>query len=186
MVTKKDPQDVTTKTDSEAYDNLYVSMTNPDERRKNLLLGIKNTLVMQGEFEKIMELRKQKHKVLADVKADMEALNSSYQKLKKYLPNVKNVISYTEKELSTLEGNIEMLKSDMVNTKSQASMGEYISENLKDVNPRSVRDLMKDNLLEMQKEKQEEDQKNKPKQKVSRLERIQNNLKVIESKLRDV
>jgi len=82
------------------------------KKRQDLLNGIKNSLVMQGEYEKILAIRKDKYTNLKDIKKLLAKTNRKYQELRKNLPNVRNIISYTEKELSELEEQIKMLKID--------------------------------------------------------------------------
>ena len=68
-----------------AYDDLYVAIADPTEKRKELLEAIKTSLVMQEESEKVAEIRKKKNVELGHIKTNMNKLNQDYQKLKKLL-----------------------------------------------------------------------------------------------------
>lgn len=183
----------------ETNDTMYVCLSEPTEKRKSILSSLKTSLILQEEHERILEIRQTKAKLVKDIKKDMDSLNSSYQELKRHLPNVKNVISYTEKELSVLEGNINMLRSDIESNESNIALEEDISDRLKEINslktsghnkphnseleehdPRKSNPQVGGSLNKNQKIK-------KPSSKdLSRLDRIKNNLKVIESKLNDI
>jgi len=188
MVAKKQTKPEAKKVE-QAYDNLYVNLTDANEKRRNILDSIKNALVMQEEQERVVELRKDKTVVLNDIRKELYSVNSSYQKLKKHLPNVKNVISYTEKELTMLESSIEMLKDDMRADQENVTLEEHIQGELQEgQSVKKVRKSLSDKAGTKEKIVQEvkaEMLKPKKKGKLSRLDRIQNNLKVIESKLGD-
>jgi chromosome segregation ATPase len=173
------------------YDNLYVALYDPEDKRKNILLSIKQSLVIQEEHEKVLNFRKEKSRVLGEIKSEMEQLNSSYQKLRKYLPNVKSVISHTEKELNSLDDNIEMLKKEVKVTNDSIKLEEQIKSQLKMV---SNKDEKKDSLtnisgeldLDLDESNKPKKEKKKSEKKLTRIDRIQNTLKVIESKLKSV
>lgn len=174
--------------EKETYEDLYVCMYNAKEKRKHLLTGIKNSLVMQGEFEKINEIRKDKIKVLNEIKRGMEDLNKSYQQLKKELPNVKNVISYTEKELDELEKQIHMLKEEEKINQRDIKIEEYMQETLRD-NKGSLKKIIEkkeDKKLAPKATKDENTQTTQNPKNLTKLDRIKNNLKVIESKLKEI
>ena len=102
------------KKSTESYGELFVPMHDVSEKRKNLLLSIKNSLVMQEEYEKVLMIRAKKAEILKTIKKGMSSLNTDYLKIKKHFPNVKNVLSNTEKEISILESQISMLKNSNV------------------------------------------------------------------------
>ena len=91
-------------------ENMYICMNDITLKRKYILQSLKSSLVLQEEQEKVMQIRAEKMLVLNDIKKEMESINLKYQSLKKLLPNVKNVISYTEKELNELDSQIDFLK----------------------------------------------------------------------------
>ena len=173
----------TQKRKNQSADDLYVCMHDSNAKRKYILYGIKNALVMQEELEKLTLVRKEKTKTLNEIKKGMNDLNSLYQnKLKKYFPNVKNLISYTEKELNELESQVDRLKGSLVADETNAKLSEEIIEELKETKKKSSKSLNKD-LLEEAKAKVP---KKKTPKNLSKLDRIKNNLSVIESKLKDL
>ena len=171
------------------YNDLFVAMSEPKLKRKYLLLGVKNALVMQEELDKIQILRKEKHRTLNEIKKNLEAVNDDYQLLKKLMPNVKNILSITETELSNLESEIELLKSDIKSDQEQIEIDERLKESILGVKVKK-----KDNYEEIRYNQKpignmaiipNSDKKNVGRS-ISKLDRIQNNLKVIESKLNDL
>jgi chromosome segregation ATPase len=102
------------KKSKESYGDLFIPMHDVSEKRKHLLLSMKNSLVMQEEYEKILMLRANKAEILSTIKKGMTSLNSDYSSLKKHFPNVKNVLSNTEKEINILESQINLLKNSNV------------------------------------------------------------------------
>lgn len=185
MANEKNSQSL--NSNQKGYDNLYVALFDPEEKRKNILFSIKHSLIIQEEHEKVLEIRKEKSRVLNEIKSEMESLNSTYQKLRKFLPNVKNVISHTEKELNTLEDNIEMFKNEIDVAKNSIKLDEQIQSKLKSKSSEKETLLSKDSFDVDKEEPSEIPKQIKTKSsKMSRLDRIQNNLKVIESKLNKV
>jgi CRISPR/Cas system-associated protein endoribonuclease Cas2 len=102
------------KKSKESYGDLFIPMYGVSEKRKHLLLSMKNSLVMQEEYEKILMIRANKAEILSTIKKGMTSLNSDYSNLKKHFPNVKNVLSNTEKEINVLESQINLLKNSNV------------------------------------------------------------------------
>lgn len=174
------------------YDELYVQILEAKEKRADLLTGIKTALMMQEESERIASIRRKKTHTLNEIRADMLKMNNQYQKLKSLLPNVKNVISMTEQELIELDSQIEMLKSDIKadeeNIELDMSLQDsiYSGGDLRELDaklyPKQTNDGEKVRKLEpvgkMISIKESEG--------VSKLDRIKNNLKVIESKLKRI
>ncbi|NCC71652.1 hypothetical protein EOM09_08830 [bacterium] len=163
-----------------SYDDLYVSMVNPDEKRRNLLLAIKNALIMQEEYDRILLIRKEKRLLISEIKKDMDVLNRTFQSLKKVVPNVKDVIPLTEKELIELENQIAELKShikaDEEDIKTRKSLeSSLIRGDLSEFRGNSNKYISKNNLGPYDNEIDYGAN--------SKLSRIQNNLKVIESRL---
>ena len=157
-----------------AHDELYVSMIDPQSKRRDLLEGIKTALVMQEEQDRIVEIRREKAQLLEHIKRSMAKLNRDYQHLKKLLPNVKNVIAYTEKELMQLDSHIEMLKSD-INADKEAIV---VDKGLK----RSM--VPSKQIKEVGKKEEKAPENPEHKKNVAKIDRIKNNLKVIEGKLK--
>ena len=178
-----------TKKINENYDELYICMNTPSEKRKNLLYGIKNALILQDESEKIIYLRKEKNRILNEIKVKLNKINSNYQKLKKNLPEVKNVLSYTEKELEILDQQIKMLKQDSKSNDEQIITDKYLKESIKEhKHINKIRHNIHETKKTIKNKKQptkvqENIIKSSKNNKLSRLDRIKNNLEVIESKL---
>jgi len=162
-------------------DNLYISMSDVTNKRKTLLSSIKDSLILQEETEQIKEIRLRKSEITKNIKLEMNALNSDYQELRKLLPNVKNVISFTEKELTDLEGQITQLKKDIKSDEGRIKVEETLKESIKkgeEINPKtSTKSVV------VSKKKTVPKAKPIPKRTLTKMERIKNNLKVIESKL---
>lgn len=176
------------------FDELYVNMANSEEKRKNLLYGIKNALIMQDEHEKTLEYRKEKYKIVNEIKANLNKLSNEYQNLKKILPNVKNVLSYTEKELESLDIQINMLKKTDQHIEQTIDIDEELKREIVGAGRKKSKNVKKEevpvvnNVVEIKKKSSESEkllmQKNS--HSFSRLDRIKNNLKVIESKLNNL
>lgn len=169
--------------DHELFDDLYVSMSNPQEKRKNILFGIKNALVMQDEYEKLLSVRSDKYKTISEIKKDLNSLNNDYQNLKKLLPNVKNVLSFTETELNELDNQIDMLSSDINSDKQKIKTRETLKTSI--TGKKKIIKEERVNSIEPTTAVKPEIQKHikKTNNNFSKLDRIRNNLKVIESKL---
>ncbi len=181
MVNRK--KSIKKTTSSDELDNLYIAMHNSTEKRKNILYSIKNSLVMQDEYEKVFNIRKNKGLILNEIKKELSSLNSNYQKLKKLLPNVKNVISYTEKELEVLDRSIDSLRNDISSDRETISLDENLKESIKSGTPLIK---AKENIIKAKEESIKKPVKKTTKkktEKLTKLDRIKNNLKVIESKL---
>lgn len=171
-----------TTTANSNYDMLYVNMSDYKEKRKSLLLALKDSLVIQEEYEKVVELRKNKAAVLAEIKKQMDQLNTDYQEVKKILPNVKNVLSFTEKELTELDRQEEMIKSSINADRLEISNIEEIKRGVKgepkvEKKPEPVIEEKKPEPLK---------HKHNHKRPLTKYERIKNNLSVIEEKLKQI
>lgn len=167
-------------------ENMYICMNDITLKRKYILQSLKSSLVLQEEQEKVMQIRAEKLLVLNEIKKEMESINLKYQSLKKLLPNVKNVISYTEKELGELDSQIDFLKKDVRNKNREIEIDQKTAEDLnsgmKFVKSRKY-DHIGDEKKTVSSEKVLVDSKKKN---MTKIERIQNNLKVIESKLKGI
>jgi predicted secreted protein len=151
-------------------EDLYVSMQDPNEKRKNLLLAIKNSLIMQEEHDKILEIRREKQSLLSEIKQDMLLLSKTYQKLKTVVPNVKNIIPDTEKEINVLRSQMRSLKNNIYTDKEKIIERENIEKKLETPDIKTISDI--ENKLKISEKKS-----------MTKMDRIKNNLKVIESKL---
>lgn len=170
------------------YDSLYICMKDADMKRKNLLLGIKDSLVMQEEYRKIADFRIEKNLLLKEIKKDMESIKSEYDKLRKLLPNVKNILPATEKELMELDEQITMLRHDIEADKEGIEMRKEIKTTTKvpklDVEV-SEKPSQKYKTIATKLEKTKESEKSHEKEN-PRLDRIKNNLSIIENKLKNL
>ncbi|MFW5704818.1 MAG: hypothetical protein ACOCXG_03150 [Nanoarchaeota archaeon] len=148
-----------------ASDNLYINFYNAQEKRKDLLTCIKNSLVMQEEYEKLIKVRAGKKDISNEIKKRIELISSKYQDLKKLLPNVEAAILNTQKDLEKLEPQKtpQMKKKKVEEEKIVSPKTEEKKESKPKTSTKSV-------------------PTSKP-QNVGKLDRIKNNLKVIEAKL---
>ena len=166
-------------------ENMYICMNDITLKRKYILQSLKSSLVLQEEQEKVMQIRAEKLLVLNEIKKEMESINLKYQSLKKLLPNVKNVISYTEKELGELDSQIDFLKKDVRNKNREIELdqktAEALNSGMKFVKSRKYESIGEEKLVSTEKSNVDSKKKN-----MTKIERIQNNLKVIESKLKGI
>ena len=175
----------------QGLDSLYISLTSPNEKRRNLLHSIKNSLIMQDELDVISQIRKDKRAILNEIKKLLSEINVNYQNLKKNLPDVKNVISFTEKELSELENEVKMLKHTIKDDTKIIDRVEDAEDSIRDGNLRHP-NRKKKQIKEVEENRYVPNEKlgkpttvkvsQKP-ETISKLDRIKNNLKVIEAKL---
>lgn len=177
---KSVPHTSTTHTQNHKHpnENLYICINDITLKRKYLLESLKSSLILQEERERITHIRAQKIHVLNQIRKNLEVTNNKYQSLKKILPNVKNVISYTEKELNELDAQVEMLKVDVRKKTREIAIDEKTKENL----------AMGMGLNSHRRGKVVSEVKVEPevKKPMTKLDRIQNNLKLIESKLKNI
>jgi len=171
------------KKSSESYGDLYVPINDISEKRKSLLLSIKDSLLMQEEYEKVLALRRSRNEILRTIKKGMASLNVDYQEIKKFLPNVKNVLSNTEKEIGALEAQISNLKKENLHNLKNIDKFAEIESNLID-KPLS-KHVVKEKVVAKKKAvaKKVVDETVKP---LTKRERVRNNLKVIEAKLKSL
>lgn len=171
----------------QSNENLFICINDVSLKRKYLLESLKYSLVLQEEHEKIKEIRVRKAEILLNIKNEMESVNLKYQSLKKILPNVKNVISFTEKELNELDMQVEFLRRDVKNKTKEIEIEERTAENvaagMKLYKNRKVGYTENSEVKVLNVAKPKEKEVNKP---LTKLERIQNNLKLIESKLKNI
>ena len=179
--------------ESKGYEDLYVSLNNVKEKRSNILLSIKNALYLQEEYEKVIAIRQKKAFISKEIKKSMDELNQQYQDLKKLFPNVKGVISYTEKELVELDGQINTLREEQEVSRQELASGEDLKQQLiKEFELEKQKKLGVEPTKKKAASKSKRVKKSEPVKKksepvkLSKLDRIKNNLKVIESKINDM
>ena len=73
--------------------NLYVEIEKPNKKRKLILIGLKNILLDEEKIETILEIRKEKNKVLSLIKEKVNKLNLDYKNLSESFPNIKEIES---------------------------------------------------------------------------------------------
>jgi chromosome segregation ATPase len=175
------------KKSKESYGDLFIPMHDVSEKRKHLLLSMKNSLVMQEEYEKILMIRANKAEILSTIKKGMTSLNSDYSNLKKHFPNVKNVLSNTEKEINILESQINLLKNSNVKTSDDILKKIEIEQKLGkvEVEKQHVEApvVKKSATKPLPKEVKKAPVITKP---LTKKERVKANLKSIESKLNNL
>lgn len=162
-------------------ENLYVRINDITLKRKYLLESLKSSLILQEEREKIIHIRSEKIQLLNQIKKETDVINLKYQSLRKLLPNVKNIISYTEKELNELDSQVDMLKIDVKSKTREIAVDEKTRENL--ISGMGLRGTHKSRSSSEVKTVSKEPELKKP---LTKLDRIQNNLKLIESKLKNI
>ena len=138
--------------------SLYIQFNDVKEKRKNLLLAIKKSLILQEEYEKLVAIRSEKRKILKEIKEKFEKINLNYQKIKREIPSMKT-IEDSEREINKLDNEVTSI--DIKNKKLPKNINKSNSKTNNKNQP----------------------QQNSSKQEVSKLDRLKNNLKVIESKL---
>lgn len=153
-------------------DEMYISITDADAKRKQLLMALKSSLILQEEVEQIQELRVIKKSTLEEIKKMMKDLDSNYQKIKTLLPDVDDVVNHTESELAQLEDDV---------------MSELNSESYKEDVERKLQEISRKATVQEEKEvRPKTPSPVKAPEPKTRLDRIQNNLKVIESRLKSI
>ncbi|MFP4402093.1 MAG: hypothetical protein ACLFPL_02580 [Candidatus Nanoarchaeia archaeon] len=190
--------------------DLYVCVTDVINKRKSLLKALKTSLLAQEESEVIYNIRKQKFEKIDLLKKEIERINTEYAKLQKLFPNPKNVISFAEKELNELEHQVEnLIETNRINREEMEEL-EDLEQNL-DETDEELYGRQEELKSKLKAAKSDEDSqfvlntnlsrnyympdqevenlksktytpKNTTK-KMSKLDRIQNNLSIIEKKL---
>ena len=154
-----------------SYENLYVTLNRSSEKRKLILNLIKGSLSFQENIEKFNQIRSLKKDIKEDIKKLLLEINNEYQLIQKNLPNVKNIVSYGEKEVDILNRNIKSLEDEIKFDKKIIDKQENYVDSLKE-NP----DIQSHKqVLKIQKE---------VKKPVTKADRIKSNLKFIEEKLK--
>ena len=178
-----------TKKTKDSYGDLFIPMHDVSEKRKHLLLSLKNSLIMQEEYEKILVIRAKKSEILTTIKKGMTSINSDYLKLKKHFPNVKNVLSNTEKEIAILESQINLLKNSNIKNSDDILKKIEMEKELEKIEKSKVLASQKSNKKTNNKKvyvKKTTPIKSVPKKPLTKKERVKANLKSIESKLNNL
>ena len=154
-----------------SYENLYVTLNRSSEKRKLILNLIKGSLSFQEQIEKFNQIRSLKKDIKEDIKKLLLEINNEYQLIQKNLPNVKNIVSYGEKEVDILNRNIDSLKQEIKIDKKLINKQEDLVEKLEE-GPQLSNSIQNS---QVQKE---------VKKSVTKTDRIKSNLKFIEEKLK--
>jgi hypothetical protein len=155
------------------YEELFVTLNNSADKRKLILSLIKGSLEFQEDFETILKIKGIKKELKSDVKELLLEINKDYSKLQKLLPNVKNLISFTEKEVGLLQGEANQIKTNITFEEKTLKKTENIIEKIK------ITELGNKNSVKVPIKKQ-------VKKKLTKVDRIQNNLRFIEEKLKNL
>lgn len=174
---------------------LYISLEDPVEKRKNILSSLKNSLIMQEEAEKIKSVRENKIVLLNNIKNNIAEILKKYDELRKKLPNVKGTLSLTEKEITELESHIKNMKDSIKYEREHIKEEQELKKKVKRGELHEVYEKLKERE---EKEKGSNKKSNKKKEpnkefmdssqekKLSKRERIKNNLEVIEDRLNNL
>ena len=174
---------------------LYVCVTDTINKRKSLLNALKSTLVIQEDCELVYNLRKERYDITDFIKKEISIINTKYSQLQKLLPNVKGVISYAEKEIDELHKQISILSTTKHIDEAELKELEKVEEQVAKEVRKPIREKILDDSIkkvnEKTKPKEVESSKHHNivhdrKESVSKLQRIKNNLSVIEGKLKDL
>ncbi len=167
------------------YENLYVILDNSNDKRKVILNNTAKILKLQKSIERIFKIREVKVKIIQDIKEMIFAISEDLQSFQRNLPNVRNIISFTEKEINTIEKNITVVEKKLDKDNEDLDKTMELIENIKKeglVPETKVKKVIPQKEEEKEVINKKEDV---PKEKkLSKLERIENNLKVISKKLR--
>jgi ethanolamine ammonia-lyase small subunit len=174
------------KKSKESYGDLFIPMHDVSEKRKHLLLSLKNSLVMQEEYEKILTIRAKKSEILSTIKKGMTSINSDYLKLKKHFPNVKNVLSNTEKEIAILESQINLLKNSNVKNSDEILKRIDMEKELEKSKLQIIKNSTKKSSIKNSSGIKKVISKPVIKKPLTKKERVKANLKSIESKLNNL
>lgn len=168
------------KLKSGVENDLFICVTDVINKRKSLLNSLKIALLAQEECEVVHNLRSQKYTRIETLKKEINQVNNLYIKLQKLFPNTKHVISHAEKELNELDHQISLLNQSREIEEKELNELESAHDNVLDISDsldkreEEIRASSRSNNLSM------DSQYNKN----SKLGRIQNNLKIIEQKLK--
>lgn len=177
------------KLKSGVEDDLFICVTDVLNKRKSLLNSLKISLQAQEECEVVHNLRGEKYQYLETLKKEINHINNLYSKLQKLFPNTKQVISYAEKELNELDHQINLLnQSRQIEEKELDELEtayDEIGEADESLEEREeiIHHSTKDYSTPIEKNHKENNEDNYHK-KNSKLGRIQNNLQIIEEKLK--
>ena len=152
-----------------ADNTLYVPIVDVKEKRRSLLLSIKDTLILQEEYEKLLSVRAEKKAVLKEIKKKIDNVNNNYQKIKKTLPNIKNILGTTEKQILQMEEKINSLKASGRNQKLLKELEKELAHKKKETTSKS--------------DQTKQETKKEEQQPIKKIDRVKNNLKIIEAKL---
>lgn len=181
------------KSKSGVEDDLFICVTDVLNKRKSLLNSLKTSLQAQEESEVVHNLRSKKYEYLETLKKEINHINNLYSKLQKLFPNTKHVISYAEKELNELDHQINLLNKsreieekefeELETAQKEIEETEYNLEDRNEIIHEKTKNYSSKDDKENTENLNDEEKLNSPK-KNSKLGRIQNNLQIIEEKLK--
>ncbi|MFT4244525.1 MAG: hypothetical protein ACMXYB_03675 [Candidatus Woesearchaeota archaeon] len=187
--------------------DLYVCVYDVINKRKSLLSALKNSLISQEEYELLQSSRKIKYHHILEMKKELEHINAMYGRLQKLFPNTRHILNYAEKEMKELEYQVDNLVHSRKIEELELENLDHLKEELNEIDKQEIyqrsqiilnKDLHHDPIKEkeIKKEKEEEEYKSKlskisyspanTDKKESKLNRIKNNLAIIEEKLKNL
>lgn len=169
--------------------DLYVCVHDIINKRKSLLQALKITLVAQEESELVNNVRSQRYLEIENIKKELAKVNALYQKLQKLFPNVKGIMTHAEKEINYLHNQIQVLSNTNKANGKELEMLEKMNDSLVDIRKEEIKEEKKElrkmtNSLKPKTHKPKKKVEEKPQ--LSKLDRIKNNLSIIEDKLKDL
>lgn len=178
---------VTQKPVENESQDLYVCVIDVINKRKSLLTALKTTLLAQEECEQVSNLRKERYHEIDLIKKELAKINSAYVKLQKLFPNVKGIISHAENEINELHEQITVLTKTKQIDELELKELETLEKSVTDIDEKLIDKKLTPKVKKIN-EKTKETSKSQPivKKPVNKLDRIKNNLSIIEEKLKEL
>lgn len=151
---------------------LYISFAEPKEKRKYILKGVKSSLEIQENILRIKEIRKAKTGLYKTLKKEMEELEEINKKLRTTFPNPNEIIPSVESESQLIQNDVDKLlgkKPQEKKTKKQTNTKKETKEKKTEQKETNIKEINTTHT-----------------KKLSKLERIKNNIQLIEEELKKV
>lgn len=193
VLSHKDKSSISSSIQVEDSD-LYVCVYDVVNKRKSLLGALRNSLVSQEEYELLQSSRKVKYHYITEMKKELEHINSLYVKLQKLFPNTRHILTYADKELKELEHQVHNLVKSREIEDLELENLDHLKEELDEIEEQKVHERNQAILSKDLDKNEREDEikisslysRKHPEKKESKLNRIQNNLSIIEEKLKNL
>ena len=165
--------------------DLYVCVLDVVNKRRSLLSALKTALLAQEECEVVTKLRRQRYQHIDALKKELAHINSLYVRLQKLFPNVKNILTHTEKEVNELHSQITVLATSQRVDKKELDDLRHLTHSLEksEEGLGSIQERVEEITTRSSELEEKEVSSKKP---LNKLDRIKNNLSIIESKLKDL